>query len=353
MALKKNSSISTKDTDLLTTMRVHFSDDLSLARIRLVCLFINALCKVKSVNFVKVSAGFSSSASAASSYRRIQRFMLLANLPMKTVARFIFKLLPHKDALVLVLDRTNWKFGKSNINILMLGVSYKNIAFPIMFRMLDKRGNSNTTERISLLQDFMDCFGSDSIDCVLADREFVGEQWLKFLNENRIRYFIRIRNNFRIFSPSKQQEIMARHLFHNLKVGELRHYQKIVKMHGEYCYLSGIKSIKDGKVDFCIIVSYNKPEQAMEYYSKRWQIETLFRCFKTSGFNLEQTHMNELYKLEKLILLVMVAFVWCYKIGDFIDCEIKAITIKTHGRRAKSVFKYGLEYLYHPKLASY
>ena len=116
-------------------------------------------------------------------------------------------------------------------------------------------------------------------------------------------------------------------------------------MHGEYCYLSEIKTIKDGKIDFCIIVSYNKPEQALEYYSKRWQIETLFRCFKTSGFNLEETHRTELYKLEKLTLLVMVAFVWCYKIGDFIDSQIKTITIKTHGRRAKSVFKYGLEYL--------
>jgi hypothetical protein len=37
--------------------------------------------------------------------------------------------------------------------------------------------------------------------------------------------------------------------------------------------------------------------------------------------------------------------VWCYKIGDYIDSEIKPIKIKTHGRRAVSVFKYGLDYL--------
>lgn len=345
MALKKNSSIGAKDTDLLTPMRAHFGNDLNLSRIRFICLFINALCKVKSVNFVKVSAGFAIGSNAASSYRRIQRFMVLADLSMISVAKLLFKLLPHKNELVLVMDRTNWKFGSSNINILMLGVSYKNVAFPIMFRMLDKRGNSNTLERISLVQSFIDCFGIECIDCLLADREFVGEQWLEFLNRNRIRYFIRIRNNFRIFCPRKQKEAMARHLFHNLKVGEMRHYQKMVRMHGEYCYLSGVKTIKDGKLDFCIIVSYNKPEEALEYYSKRWQIETLFRCFKSSGFNIEDTHLTQLYKLEKLILLVMIAFVWCYKIGDFIDSQIKAITIKKHGRRAKSIFKYGLEYL--------
>jgi hypothetical protein len=83
----------------------------------------------------------------------------------------------------------------------------------------------------------------------------------------------------------------------------------------------------------------------MDYYKERWQIETLFRWLNTSGFNLEDTHVTELYKLEKLILLIMLSFEWCYKIRDFIDSEIKSIAFKTHGGRAKSVFKYGLDYL--------
>ena len=343
MALKKNSSTSAKDIELLTLFKAHFSGHLNLARIRLICLFINALCKVKTVNYVKLSAGFASSADSSSSYRRIQRFMALSDLSMIWVAKLIFSLLPEKDNLVLSMDRTNWKFGDKNINILMLGVSYKNVAIPILFKMLDKRGNSNTSERIALVQDFIDCFGKDCIDSLVADREFVGEQWLNFLNTNEIRYFIRIRNNFKIYCPRKQKEITAQHLFHSLKVGELRHYPRIVKMHGEYCYLSGSKSIKDGKVDFCIIVSFNKPDEALEFYAKRWQIETLFRALKTSGFNLEDTHVTHPERLEKLIMLVMIAFIWCYKIGDFIDTQIKAIRIKKHGRRAISVFRYGLD----------
>jgi len=118
-----------------------------------------------------------------------------------------------------------------------------------------------------------------------------------------------------------------------------------MKIQEESCYLSGIKTIKDGKLDFCIIVSFNKPEEALEKYKQRWQIETLFRGLKSSGFNLEDTHVTHLDRLEKLILLVMIAFVWCYKIGDFIDSEIKPIKIKKHGNRAISVFKYGLDYL--------
>ncbi len=318
MTLKKNSSTSVKDIELLRLFKAHFKGDLNLARIRLICLFINALCKVKSVNFVKISAGFATSTDASSSYRRIQRFMAFVDFSSIWVAKLIFSLLPQKKGLILSIDRTNWKFGSKNINILMLGVSYKNVAFPILFKVLDKRGNSNTNERIALVQEFVDCFGKDCIDCLLAEREFVGEQWLNFLNNNNIRYFIRIRNNFKIFCPKKQREITAKHLFHN---------------------------IKDGKIDFCIIVAFNKPELALEYYAKRWQIETLFRGLKSSGFNLEETHLTHRDRLRKLILLVMIAFVWCYKIGDFIDEKIKPITIKKHGRRAITVFKYGLDYL--------
>ncbi len=41
----------------------------------------------------------------------------------------------------------------------------------------------------------------------------------------------------------------------------------------------------------------------------------------------------------------MIAFVWCYKIGDFTDENIQKIRIKKHERKTISVFKYELDYL--------
>lgn len=120
----------------------------------------------------------------------------------------------------------------------------------------------------------------------------------------------------------------------------------MVKMHGQDCYLSGCKIInRNGKQEFLMVVSYNKPEKALVSYRKRWQVETLFRALKSSGFNIEDTHVTDLDRLEKLFLLTMIAFVWCYRIGDFIDENIEKIKNKTHGRRSVSVFKYGLDYL--------
>lgn len=344
--LKMNTSLDSKDTGLLAALQAHFRGDLNGARIKLICLFITALCKVKTINYDRLASGFDVKAKKSSSYRRIQRFMAEFELPMKTISTLIFRLLPEKTDLSLVLDRTNWKFGSKNINILMLGVSYKNVAFPLMFTMLDKRGNSNTKERIELLRKYIAWFGKDTINCLLADREFVGEEWLEFLTENSIRYYIRIRNNFKVFSYEKQEDIPAFWLFNHLKMNDFYHYPKILRMHGQDCYLSGIKTInREGKPEFLMLVSFNKPEISLTSYAKRWQVETLFRALKSSGFNIEDTHVTDLERLERLFLLTMIAFVWCYRIGDFIDENIEQIKNKTHGRRSVSVFKYGLDYL--------
>ena len=67
------------------------------------------------------------------------------------------------------MDRTNWKFGEFNINILMLGITYKGIAFPLIFSLLPKRGNSNWEERKKIMERFIRLFGAECIDC-LVDR---------------------------------------------------------------------------------------------------------------------------------------------------------------------------------------
>lgn len=133
MLLNTNTSQCNKYTELLTVFTAHLSNDLNLARIRLICLFITALCKVKSVNYSKLSAGFDSPSAASSCFRRIQRFMAQVDLPTRLISTLIFNILQNDSPVVLVMDRTNWRFGQQNINILMLGISYKSVAIPIMF----------------------------------------------------------------------------------------------------------------------------------------------------------------------------------------------------------------------------
>lgn len=300
---------------------------------------------MQTVTFEKLSNAFESKTSSASSLRRIQRFIASYSFDADLIARLIFNLLPKQDKLILSIDRTNWKFGQANINIFMLGIVYQGVAFPLLFTMLDKRGNSNSQQRIELVNRFIRLFGKEVIDSIVADREFVGQQWLEFLNRNRIRYYIRIRNNFKVFILHKNKEIKASHLFNRFRVNEFIYYNKIVRINGQLCYLSGCKlNNRKAKQDFLIIVSFNKPEKAQQDYKQRWQIEMCFKAMKSSGFDIENTHLQDIQRIEKLVLLVMIAFVWCYKAGIYLH-KIRPIQIKKHGRKAKSIFKYGLSFI--------
>ena len=159
----------------------------------------------------------------------------------------------------------------------MLGVSYKNVALPLMFKMLDKRGNSHTKERIELIRKYIYWFGRDTINYLLVDREFVGADLLEFLNDYRIGYHIRIRNNFMVYSYQKQKEIPAFWLFNNLKINEFRHYSKIVKLHGQDCYLSGSKTInREGKMEFYFVIK-KCLESPQASYDKYLHCEALCR----------------------------------------------------------------------------
>lgn len=336
--------VESKNSELVSIF--HAQSGWNLARVKFFVFIICALCKVQTVGFEKLATAFDSNASTNSSLRRIQRFMATYLLDIDMISLLIFRLLPHKLPFRLAMDRTNWKFGQLNINVLVLAVVYHGVAFPLLFKMLPKFGNSNTNERIELIERFIRLFGSETLDCLTADREFVGERWIKYLNENRIRYYIRIRENFWVLQPHNGKRVKASWLFANLPLNGCRVNQRIVSLNDQLCYLSASKGKdKDGKSELQIVISFNKPEDALEIYKERWQIETAFRALKSSGFNIEDTHLTEIERIEKLFALVLVAFTWAYLVGDYLHRHIKPIPIKKHGNKAKSLFKYGLTYI--------
>lgn len=64
---------------------------------------------------------------------------------------------------------------------------------------------------------------------------------------------------------------------------------------------------------------------------------------KSSGFNIEDTHLRDIDRIARLTAMVCMALVWAYLVGVNKDMNVKAIRILKHGKRAKSLVKYGLE----------
>lgn len=300
-----------------------------------------ALIKVRTVNLNELACGFSSHAQQESRYKRIKRFFKEFTLDFSQVATWVVCLFGLSgQALHLSMDRTNWLWGKLNINILMLSIVYKGISIPLFWSLLPKKGNSNTPERIELIKRFINQFGKFMISGLLADREFVGNDWFGWLLKEKIPFCIRIKGNM-ITTNAQGLEVDIGALFYDLKPGEQRVLQDKRKLWKQTVYLSALR-LADGEL--LIVAMDHLVDKPIEYYARRWEIETLFSCLKGRGFNFEDTHMTEAERIKKLLVLLTVAFCWAHKTGEWRH-EQKAIKIKKHGRKAISYFRYGLDLL--------
>lgn len=324
----------------------------NLARVKFLAALICALCKLQTVCYVKLAQDLSANAKVESNLRRIQRFFAGFVVDADLIAKIVFSMLPSQAPYRLSLDRTNWKFGSTDINILMLSVCYDGLGIPLIWSMLDKCGNSNTQERKELLDRYIRLFGTVSIESIGADREFIGDNWIADLIDKGIRFFIRIKENMWVNVPGKGNK-RAFWLFNDLPLHKGKHYRKIVKIGNNYVYLSGLRTLgRTNKIEFVIIATYSFNPDTLTIYKDRWQIETMFRALKSSGFNFEDTHLTDLDRISKLLSIITIAYIWAYCVGIYKDKNIAPIKIKKHGRKAYSFFKYGLIFIAHALLCN-
>jgi hypothetical protein len=298
---------------------------------------------VRTVNLTVVSNQIVSRNKQNSNYRRLQRFFSGCKINYDLIAKFIYRLFDFGNKKIyILLDRTNWKWGKTHINILFLSVVYSGISIPIYWVILNKGGNSSTRERRALIKRFIKIFGQKNIMGLLADREFIGKDWFNWLTKENIPFFIRIRNDADTNNKSKLS-IKIEWLFYKLKPGEKMLLPDRKKIYGQWLFVSAGRAPNN---ELMIIVSNNKIENMIETYLLRWQIETMFQCLKGRGFNFEDTHITARYKIKKLIVLLAIGFCWAYLAGEWRHNYMDKIKLKNHGRKEVSLFRYGLNLIH-------
>jgi hypothetical protein len=143
-----------------------------------------------------------------------------------------------------------------------------------------------------------------------------------------------------LVTNSQGHFVQAQGLFHALKPGETLVLAGARKMTGTAVYLSALR-LDDGEL---LMVATPKPcVDAIETYALRWQIETLFGCLKSRGFNFEDTHVTDRRRIKRLLVVAVIAFCWAHRVGEWQHGQVRPIKIKKHQRPAKSIFRLGLD----------
>ena len=319
--------------------------DLSKSRLETLAGLIICLVNARTVNLSHIAAQFSGTAQTSSSYRRLQRFFQHVRLDEDWLCQAVIKLLNIQSPWILCLDRTNWKIGRRDVNILMLAVVTRRVRIPLMWTMLDKQGSSNSAERIALMQRYLDIFGPRSIRYFLADREVIGPEWIGFLLKNKVLFSIRIKAKMYVTFDDGRTYLL-KSLLRKRGTGAFLKSRK-----GRFSTMPAstgtplgfaVKRLKDGQL--LIIVSNANPGKALRIYKQRWCIECLFGDSKTRGLNMEDTAMTNPSKLSVLLAIITLAMVWAYACAKALKGR-RPIKKAKHGYLRKSWFRTGFDQL--------
>ena len=163
-------------------------------RVDLISRLVCALIQVRSVNMKKLACSLSGMAKIDSHYRRLQRFFSSELSPAVFTQLIVSKLVRPDQQQLLVMDRTHWRFGRTDLNLLCVGFVHQGVSIPLAYPSLQKPGTSNTDERQHLLTKALAYLDPRSC-CLVADREFIGRDWFAFLLDQQVDFVIRLRDN--------------------------------------------------------------------------------------------------------------------------------------------------------------
>lgn len=313
---------------------------LSKTRLETLSLLIVAMISARTVNLSHLACERTGSAQIASTYRRLQRFFQHVSLPEDWSARLVVRLLGLTGTWYLCLDRTNWKIGTRDVNILMLAIATQRFRVPLMWTMLDKAGNSNTDERIALMQRYLALFGAGSIRFLLADREFIGLKWLNFLEDSGIPFAIRVKAGLLVDTREGRRLSLASLL---AKCRGVRKFRATFPSQGDRPAVAltfAARRIKGGEL--LVVASNVSDRNILNAYRRRWSVECLFGDTKTRGLNLEDTRLLIVAKLSLLLAIVALAIAWTNKTASALIGRGK-LKRKNHGYYAKSWFRTGFD----------
>lgn len=291
--------------------QTHLENQLARSEYLLLYLLINVLQNIKEVSLEKLALALPLPILFESRRKKLQRFL---SLPILDVEKLWFPIIntwlaqnfTFNQVLYLAIDRTSW----ARINLIMVSIIYDNRAIPIYFELLPKLGSSNFTEQTKVFSKILPLF-KKSRPIVLGDREFCSIKLANWLRQEAVQFCLRLKKNE----------------FIEVENGIWSELDDLGLKPGLSLFLQGVKVTKSQQIGgfniackwkrklrswspeegWFILTNLSHLKDAILAYKKRFDIEEMFRDFKSGGYNLEETNVSG-NRLISLILIVAIAY---------------------------------------------
>lgn len=330
--------------------QTHLKSQLTLAEYLLLKILLTLLQSIKKVSLETLATALPIPITFESRRKKIQRFLSFPSLTLEKtwfpiVTTWLKMHFTCEKIIYVVIDRTSW----ASVNLFVISVVWDKRAFPIYFELLPKLGSSNVDEQKSAISQVLPLFDNYKI-CVLGEREFCSVKLANWLGEQNVYFCLRLKKNE--FVEVKTEFWLE---LNNLGLSPgISFFLKEVKVTKQKGFVSFNVACKwkrkilgvAPKEGWFILTNLDTLELAVVAYKSRFDIEEMFRDFKSGGYNLEDTNVSG-ERLIVLILLIAIAYTSAIILGQQIKRQgiQKYIgRVKEYGRieRRHSSFYIGL-----------
>lgn len=252
---------------------------------------------MRSSNLSVIANAMETEAKAESSYKQMQRFLKRFRWRRSGFEAFQLELLSISGKVDLIIDRTEWKFGRVWINLLMVSVYYRGVAIPIGWKVFSRKGNLSGRIHVLLLREAIKRIERSRVAKLFAEREFCNQAVFAYLYKEEIDFCIRLKKSY-LADGTAFKELLVR-LAPRVKI-------KAKKKFSVLGYQMGVSCVRLSESEYLIVATREVEPQAFAEYEKRWGIETLFGNLKSRGFDFEETHLTKRSRIERLMFLFLL-----------------------------------------------
>ncbi len=183
----------------------------------------------------------------------------------------------------------------------------------------------------------------------LADRGFRDCDWAQLCLKLQWNYVIRVARNTYVTLPDGRHcriDQLA------LKHGRRRYFQNVwLTQKAKLCaHLTLTWTAGDERhaPELLALISNQRAcRKRLHQYSQRMCIEQSFRDDKSGGFDLAHTRLQHAQRLERILLAVAIATLWCHELGEHVlsDDPFLRRAVDPGYQRQLSLFQLGLRWL--------
>jgi len=295
-------------------------------------------------------------------YARLKRFFQTGNSVgiLQFVCILAINTFCRSSDCYLLLDRTNWKYGKLHINLLVVGLLYRDVFIPLVWLDLGRAGNSNSQQRLDLLDKLLNWWSLSEVPLpklhIAGDREFIGFKWFQGLEKRQIEYVMRIPASFKL------------EIWFNGKIKDRRFGLKILQRYLSFSKKDSLEAVlmselivrftafdnesSRGKAKYIFLMTNMKDmTEASKFYRKRYKIEICVKHLKKTGLRLEELSVQGQHKTDLMFAVLTLIYIMCIQKGiiHFEEQEPQKMNLyhdpKPYIAPAKSVFMQGFQNL--------